>query len=80
MVEQVEILVKYSKAMRDYPEWLRQRVVPPQGDSMPLFLPFSTPAYLLNVVVVEDGFTGISSSVDTHSAGGDFFAVTSVRM
>jgi hypothetical protein len=30
-----------------YPEWLRHRVFPPQGDSMPFFMRLSTTAYEL---------------------------------
>src|SRR5262249_45032989 len=31
-----------------YPQWLRHRVLPPQGDSMPVFMRASTSAYLLS--------------------------------
>ena len=35
---------KIPQGPEGYPEWLRYRVIPPQGDSMPLFLLFSTSA------------------------------------
>src|SRR5215468_973617 len=40
-------VAKIQQRHEVYPQWLRHRVLPPQGDSMPVFMRASTSAYLL---------------------------------
>src|SRR4029453_12914732 len=63
-----------------YPEWLRHRVFPPQGDSMPVFMWGSTSAYLLLGYVDADAQVVFSRAVTRAHTTATPFDVTRLHV